>query len=554
MAYGSVLTERQDAPERRKRRGAFFTPSKLADFISSRLISEKSNRVFEPSCGEAEFLLASCRRLRELGATEQDVRDHVHGCELHAPSAKAAVDRLRKHGFACQITVGDFLQYQANCSFDVIVGNPPYVRFQVIDEASQREIRRIAERSGIKLSLLSSLWVPFLLHSCEFLSVGGRIGMVLPAELLTVNYAASIRSFLLNRFSRIELFTFEERIFPEVQEEVVLLFAYGFQSGVSDSISWYQCKDLDSAYRSAPQERKPASNGERWTNVLAPDTSLTIVQRLIEDGYLVELKEWGRLSLGSVTGCNSFFVLSKHEVEELGLVDGDWIAACPPGSNHLRKVTFNRDDWLELDGCGMKTRLFWPVNPSPAACQYIQMGEQRGVSARYKCRKRSPWWRVPVTATPDAFVTYMNAHGPNICANDANVTCVNSVHGLVFNEDMRDVGKCVLPMAAFSSVSLFSAELSGRSYGGGVLKLEPREAKRWLVPSFDHLVDRYDQLMALRDRIDGFYEERRFSSISGCVDAALWKGILEDDEIDTMRCASDQMRLRRQRRAKEAKS
>lgn len=93
-------------------------------------------------------------------------------------------------------------------------------------------IGAIAERHGVAVSSLSSLWMPFVLHSVSFLKPGGRLGLVLPAELLTVNYAAPLRSFLMASFSSVRLATFDEPVFPEVQEEVVLLLADGWRGRV----------------------------------------------------------------------------------------------------------------------------------------------------------------------------------------------------------------------------------------------------------------------------------------------------------------------------------
>ena len=69
------------------------------------------------------------------------------------------------------------------------------------------------------------------MHAASFLAVGGRMGLVLPAELLSVNYAAPVREFLLRRFERVRLILFDERVFPGVQEEVVLLLADGHATG-----------------------------------------------------------------------------------------------------------------------------------------------------------------------------------------------------------------------------------------------------------------------------------------------------------------------------------
>lgn len=57
------------------------------------------------------------------------------------------------------------------------------------------------------------------------------MGLVLPAELLSVNYAAEVRRFLLQSFERVDLVLFTERVFPDAQEEVLLLLAEGYLQG-----------------------------------------------------------------------------------------------------------------------------------------------------------------------------------------------------------------------------------------------------------------------------------------------------------------------------------
>jgi len=59
------------------------------------------------------------------------------------------------------------------------------------------------------------------------LSVGGRLGMIVPAELLQVTYSAQLRKYLVDRFERIEIVACNEMFFPNAEQEVVLLFAEG---------------------------------------------------------------------------------------------------------------------------------------------------------------------------------------------------------------------------------------------------------------------------------------------------------------------------------------
>lgn len=61
-----------------------------------------------------------------------------------------------------------------------------------------------------------------------FLRDGGRLGLVLPAELLSVNYAAPVRKFLFDKFTSVELVLFEKQVFEEAEADTLLLLADGF--------------------------------------------------------------------------------------------------------------------------------------------------------------------------------------------------------------------------------------------------------------------------------------------------------------------------------------
>ena len=76
----------------------------------------------------------------------------------------------------------------------------------------------------------------FLLLSSELITDGGRLGMVIPAELLQVDYAADIRSYLLEKFQELTLISFNDNLFEGAQQEVVVLL------GKTRS----EIKDLDS--------------------------------------------------------------------------------------------------------------------------------------------------------------------------------------------------------------------------------------------------------------------------------------------------------------------
>ncbi|HUR75680.1 MAG TPA: N-6 DNA methylase [Sporichthya sp.] len=511
-----------DSPALRKARGAFFTPGVLCDYVVAWAIRSATDRVLEPSCGEAAFLLAAGDRLRALGADHPD----LHGHELHSSSADAAAAALAATGHRARIGVGDFLATPAQPHFDAVIGNPPYVRYQDFAGSARAAGRRAALRAGVSLTRLASSWAAFTVHAAGFLHPGGRLGLVLPAELLSVNYAADVRSFLMRRFGRVRLVLFHERVFPGVMAEVVLLLAEG--EGPASHCELLQVQDLAelSAATGAESTWAPPAAAGKWTAALLPAGARDLYAGLTAGPAFSTLHHWGETTLGSVTGNNRWFALSPHRVAELGLHDTDVLPLSPPGSRHLRGPALTASAWRALGEGGARTWLFRPAGtPSAAAAAYIRAGEGAGVPEAYKCRVRRPWWRVPLVPPADLLLTYMNADRPHLTGNRARVHHLNSVHGVYLRPGLRRAGTELLPLAALNTLTLIGAETVGRAYGGGLLKLEPREADVLPVPSPALLATAAPALRALRPQVGSLLAAGRLHEATDLVDAALLSGV-----------------------------
>ncbi|MBV9108197.1 MAG: SAM-dependent DNA methyltransferase, partial [Gemmatimonadetes bacterium] len=471
-----------DTPALRKARGAFYTPPELSRFIAAWALRSSNDRVFEPSCGEAEFLVAAAERLRELGDSVPRA-DRLQGVEVHPGAAALAMQRLRAKGYSAEIEVADFFDVTPRPVFDAVIGNPPYVRYHHFTGASRRKGLEAALSQGVRLTGLASAWAPFVIHATRFLKPGGRIGMVLPGELLTVNYAAAVREFLLRRFARVRIVAFDGRVFPDVSEEVVLLLAEG--AGSAPDLELVSVVDLDAlSTLPEPAPARTAGTGAKWTHAFVQDL-LEEYEEMAARGDFVPLGGWGEPYLGGVTGANEFFALTDDLRREWKIPEEEVLPIAPPGSKHLRTVEFTAADWTAERKSGSRVLLFRPdpQHPSDSALRYIAEGERRGVDSAYKCRVRKPWWRVPLVRVADLYLTYMNHLNPRLVTNGAGVHHLNSVHGVRLRPAVQALGRELLPLANLNTLSLLSAEIVGRAYGGGMLKLEPREAAQWLTPA-----------------------------------------------------------------------
>jgi adenine-specific DNA-methyltransferase len=546
----------EEASEVRKARGAFFTPPDLCDYVVRWAVRNPEDRVLEPSCGEAAFLLSSGTRLRALGCASSDCEGQLSGSELHPESARAANRLLASRGLAAEIEVGDFFDRDPEPLYDAVVGNPPYVRYQDFSGEARSRSRAAALRAGVRLTRLASSWAAFTVHGALFLKPEGCLGLVLPAELLTVNYAADVRRFLMARFARVRLVLFTARVFPGVQEEVVLLLAEG--AGPTDRCELYQVPDVAglNAPELAVRSWKPDRPENKWTPSLIPSAAFETYVEATRSSAFSRLHDWGETTLGMVTGNNRYFAISRQRATELGLRESEMIAISPPGSRHLRGLSLSADRWDELTQAGEATLLFRPAaDPSAYAVRYIEDGEALGVHRAYKCRVRTPWWRVPLVRPADVLVTYMNADTPRLCANEAGGHHLKSVHGLFLRPGLREMGMQLLPLGALNSITLLGAETVGRAYGGGMLKLEPREADLLPVPSAESLKAVEGPLAMHREDLVTALRDRRLQDAVTLVDGILLKSHLglSPQDVSALHLAHMELRARRAARGTVAR-
>lgn len=533
------VSDALDTGALRKARGAFFTPEPLARYVTDWAIRSTSDRVLEPSCGEAAFLLAAVDRLAAL----HDPNDlnpalgSLDGVELHPASAAAARDLLRAAGVEPNIRTSDFFTVPPESRYDAVIGNPPYVRFQDFTGEARTKSRAAALAAGVSLTGLASSWAAFTVHSALFLKPGGRIGLVIPAELLTVNYASPVRRFLMERFSSVRLVLFTERVFPGVLEEVILVLADGYDPTGTHGASHFEVHETQSAdslsEAAVARMWKPETPDGKWTPSLLSSDSLSVYTHLTSSDDFCVLEAWGDTTLGMVTGNNKFFALSPDRVRELGLLPSDLIPLSPPGSRHLRGLAFTESARAELGRTGSPTWLFRPAGPpSPAASAYIEAGHQTGVHTAYKCRVRTPWWRVPLVRPADLLLTYMNADTPRLTSNKAKAHHLNSVHGVYLKPEHQRLGVDLLPVAALNSLTLVGAETVGRAYGGGMLKIEPREADRLPVPSPALVARAHPALTAVRPQLATHLRNGRLLDAARLVDDVLLVGELGMSRAD----------------------
>ncbi len=478
-----------------KLRGGYYTPKPIADFLTSWAIQQPTATVLEPSCGDGNLLESAAGRLIDLGATGKKISQLLHGVEIDAQELGKAVSRLQALGLPllpAQIEKGDFFSHcqrylSEKRTFDAVTGNPPFVRYQFFPEEQRVPAFRLMQEAGLHPNKLTNSWVPFLVASTLVLSKKGRIGMVIPAELLQVNYAAELRQFISDNYSKVTLITFERLVFDGIQQEVILFL--GERNGtertgirtieledMSDLASYQHTEFVDSGL-------KPLDHTtEKWTQYFLSKKEIELIRELRTNKALTLAGKVIDVDVGVVTGLNEFFVLTENQIKSLSL--NGYTQPIVSRSGHLPGVIFTEADWKSNAARQLPAYLLNAPDVSfddlpEALKKYVATGQRAGMNKGYKCSIRNPWYIVPSVWTPPAFMLRQIHNYPKIVVNKTIATCTDTVHRVKL---LNGTSVQRIASAFLNSLTFAFAECLGRSYGGGVLELEPKEVDRLPIP------------------------------------------------------------------------
>lgn len=469
-----------------KLRGAYYTPLRLAQAMTNIFSKENVETILEPSCGDGVFLdgIAQDGLLAKA--------DSVTAVEIEKSEADKVTMRYKEKENVHVLNEDFFSFYDrvlGHNQFDLILGNPPYIRYQYLTEQQREMQSRILESHGMKSNKLINSWVAFLVACVQLLSKHGKIAFVIPAEILQVAYAEDLRLFLSEHLAKITLITFEQLVFPDIEQEILVLI--GEKGADEKGIRIIELNDLeDLAHLQLEQNgfQKMRHVKEKWTKYFVSAQESELIQRIREDERFCLFSDFGTINVGVTTGNNRYFSITEETCKKYHLeeVTRPLIGR----SSHAHGIYFTEKDWRENREAGKRARLVCfpddiPFHNYPVEHQnYITLGETNGENEGYKCGIRDRWYIVPSVWIPDAFFLRRNNLYPKFVLNCCKAVSTDTMHRMKFNANISSKN---LLLSYYNSITFAFTEICGRSYGGGVLEILPGEMGNIVLPRIEHI-------------------------------------------------------------------
>ncbi len=470
--------------EKLRDKGQFWTPNWVAQAMIA-YVAKESDLIFDPGTGSGAFFAA----LLKLKKTEVK----FYGTDI---DAKVLDDEIYQNS-QCQIELRDFIKNPPSQMFKAIIGNPPYIRHHRINEETKIFLKSLCKKiTGFTIDGRAGYHIYFLLQALNLLEAGGRLAFIMPADVCEGVSAKKMWSWIAENFCLEAVVTFAETAapFPNVDTNAIIFFIRKEKPETSFCWAKLTQKNSTDLLNFVSSDFKPSnSNGietvSRQINE-AVETGLSRPPQKTSDENF-HLSDFADVMRGIATGANEFFFLTKRQVESIG-IPIEFLKRAIGRTKDVVKDVFSEADLEKLDNKNRPTYLLsinGQSNLPKTITDYLESGENLGLSNRALIKQRKPWYKMEKRVVPPLLFAYLGRRNTRFIKNEAGALPLTSFLCVYpFCNDKVHLEN--LWQALNHKDTLENLKFVGKSYGSGAIKVEPGNLKKLLIPA--HIVSSFD--------------------------------------------------------------
>lgn len=268
--YLELLIPKSD----RKLNGAFFTPTYIVNFIIEEISPKINDKCLDPSCGCGAFLIGLVEYYRENfnKTVKEIIQQNIFGSDILDYNVRRTKVILSIFGLLnneiieesdFNIQVQDSLRVKWTKKFEVIVGNPPYVKYQDLSDENRREL--VNRWQTIETGTFN-IYFAFFELGHKLLEKNGKLGFITPNNYFTSLAALPLRKYFTQAkcLSRIADFSHRKVFDAQTYTAITFLENNKFDSILYDKIKTGQeCESFLSSLNGSPNYLKNL-NIKKW--------------------------------------------------------------------------------------------------------------------------------------------------------------------------------------------------------------------------------------------------------------------------------------------------
>lgn len=485
-----ILQEKTDnckSIEERRKLGQFSTPFSLArEIVSFGLNFQNSSEIsfLEPAIGTGAFYSAL---LSEISKTKKHLVKAT-GIEIDKEFFDASFSLWNESNI--DLLNADFtLINSENQKYNFLISNPPYVRHHFIKQEQKNHLSSIVRNeTNLELSGLAGLYCYFMLLAHKWLAPDAICGWLLPSEFMDVNYGGTIKQYLLNNVHLLKIHRYNLK---DCKFDDAL---------VSSCVVWYKNEiapddyEIEFSYggtHNAPLIMKTIKKSvlaaeRKWTRF--PEKDVRIASSISNPVPI--LGDFFDVKRGLATGDNNFFILTKEQIQNIGL-DMSFFKSILPSPRYLKvdEVLADTCGYPQLDIQYFLLDCSLPEDEIKSNHLYLWeylSGAQNTTAQKYLCRSRKEWYFQEKRASTPFLCSYMGRGGSKnplpfrFILNHSDAIATNS-YLMLYPKNALAAAIRLNPQItnrvwnALKGISALDFENEGRVYGGGLKKIEPKE-------------------------------------------------------------------------------
>ncbi|MGH2592745.1 MAG: Eco57I restriction-modification methylase domain-containing protein [Anaerolineae bacterium] len=477
--------------------GQYATPFSLAleivEFVRDNwLTPAKDIRFLDPAVGAGAFVSAL------LHAFPKDRIESAVGIEIDPYIASVAGEIWSAWGL--EVVEADFtrLPFPDTPQINLLIANPPYVRHHHLDKTTKQLLQeRTRSAVGLKISGLAGLYCHFLLMAHRWLADDGFGVWLTPSEFMDVNYGEVIKRYLTEQVTlhHVHRFHSEDVQFDDALVSSAVLVFQKRRHPTGHEVTFSLGGTLKAPRLSKHIRQQQLADISKWTSLPSKPLhyALRSVDRLNATTYIGDLFDIRR---GLATGANEFFILSRQAAREKGLPE-QFLRPILPSPRFLTHDVI----YADVDGypliepssvlldCNLDEN---EVERYPTLRAYLNEGKAQGFAERYIPSHRAPWFKQEYRPAAPIVCSYMSRNrqdtsGIRFFRNNSQATAPNVYLMLYPTQSIQRAAEedSNLLDALFQLLKRASHEhllYEGRTYGGGLHKIEPKELARVPLP------------------------------------------------------------------------